>query len=90
MNTTGGWQNFGLGFLQDWSGIMYNPSSNNHGANNRYWYPGPENGSWRFGWSSNYSSLAAFNATPGEENGTYLTDAQAQQALAAAGIPWTP
>jgi hypothetical protein len=90
MNTSGGWQNFGLGFFQDWAGVMYNPGSNNRGANNRYWYPQPENGSWRFSWSSSFSSLGASGGTPGGQGDVYLSDAQASQALSDAGLPTAP
>jgi hypothetical protein len=78
---------FGLGWLQDWAGPLFDPASNNHGAANAYWWPTAENGSARFGWNGNIGSLTSFNATPGEEGGRYLSDAEKDAVLAAAGIP---
>jgi parallel beta-helix repeat protein len=79
---------FLLGFLQDWSGVLFNPASNNRGASNRYWHAKAEP-TGRFGWNGTMSRLDDFNATPGEEGGRYLTDSQRDSALSAAGVPLT-
>jgi hypothetical protein len=75
-----------LGWLQDWVGVMFNASSANHGASNAYWIGSPEPEWARFGWNGHVDTLAAFNATPGEEGGRYLTIAERDQVLSAAGI----
>jgi len=62
---------------------LFAPASNNRGANNAYWGTAP------FAWNGNLN-LAGYNATPGEENGRYLTDAEKVAALTAAGIPLQP
>ena len=77
-------------WAQDWSGPLFNAASNNRGANNRYWITRPEDSHWRFHWQSGHSSLASFNGTEGETNGTYLSDAQKTSILADAGMPTTP
>ncbi|MBI2334714.1 right-handed parallel beta-helix repeat-containing protein [Candidatus Daviesbacteria bacterium] len=90
----GGKHAFGLGWLQDWTGVLFNPESNNRGANNQYYYENSEDSSannGRFGWGgSSYKSLAAFNQTPGEENGRYLTKAEKDEILAANNMPSCP
>jgi nitrous oxidase accessory protein NosD len=77
-------------WAQDWAGIIFNASSNNRGSGNRYWMNHAEDSRARFAWGGPRSSLAAFNATPGEEGGTYLTDAQKTSILTNAGMPTTP
>jgi parallel beta-helix repeat protein len=75
---------------QDWSGPMFLSASNNRGANDRFWAPGPETGAPRYAWNGESDAhLAAFNATPGEKNGTYLSTAELTSILAAVGIPMT-
>jgi parallel beta-helix repeat protein len=71
---------------------MYSAQAGNSGSANRYWIPQPE-GSTKVGFSwgdTHTSSLAAFNATPGEEGGSYLSDAERDQILAGAGMPTAP
>jgi len=79
-----------LGWLQDWAGVMFNTSSNNRGASNVYWIGSPEPDWARFGWNGHVDTLAALNATPGEEAGRYLTTAERDQRLSTTGIPTTP
>lgn len=67
---------WGVAWLEDWPGSLFAQANNNQGANNKYWYPTPEDGRWRFAWNGMISFLSAFNATPGEENGRYLTNAE--------------
>jgi hypothetical protein len=82
---------YALGWLSDVSpSQLYAPAAGNTGAANRYWTPLPDTGGIQFGWTDDYSLLGAFNATPGEEGGQYLTLTEKNQALGSAGIPLTP
>ncbi len=82
---------FALGWLQGWSDQMFEPESNNRGENNLYWYTAPEDEWVRYEWAKEkYASLKAFNATPGEEGGRYLTDAEKRRIVSEAGIPAAP
>jgi len=86
------YHSLGLGWLQDFAGTLFDAASNNRGARNLYYYVGAEgtNAFPRFAWDNGYERLADFNATPGEENGRYMTLAEKNAALSAAGIPLTP
>jgi parallel beta-helix repeat protein len=84
----GGGDSMALGWVQDHAGLLY--AGTNGGANNRYWLDAPEPTWCRFAWQGCHGTLAAFNATPGEEGGRYLTLAERDAALAAAGIPLAP
>ncbi len=75
---------------EDFAGSLFTTGQNNHGSNNRFWFAYPEDGHWRFSWNRNISYLAAFDLTPGEQGGSYLTDAQKDTILAAAGVPAAP
>ncbi len=79
-----------LAWLQDWGGVLYNSGSNNRGAANRYWVSVAEPQGGRYNWNGGISTLSSFNGTPGEEGGAYLTTAQKDAALSAAGIPTAP
>jgi parallel beta-helix repeat protein len=79
-------EKFMVAFLQDWTGVLFDAGSSNRGGSNRYWHADPEP-SGRFGWSGTKSRLTDFNATPGEEGGTYLSVIQRDSALSAAGVP---
>jgi parallel beta-helix repeat protein len=79
-----------LGWLQDWQGVLFDPASGNGGAGNRYWYPTGEGTLARFAWDGALTSLDAFNATPGEDGGRYLTDDERAQLLSGAGVPLEP
>jgi hypothetical protein len=65
--------------------VLFDAASNNRGASNRYWHALPEP-SGRFGWNGTKTRLTDFNATPGDEAGTYLTLAQRDAVLSAEGI----
>lgn len=80
---------FTMGFVQDWSGGLFDAGKNNRGSGNRYWHSQSEPTSCRFAWNGCLSTLGAFNATPAEEGGTYLTTAQRDGILLAAGVPAT-
>jgi hypothetical protein len=79
-----------MSWIMDWSGNLFDPASNNRGANNNFWFPTPEVGYTRYAWKGPISTLAAFVATPGNSNGSYLSSAQKDSLLAAAGMPTTP
>lgn len=77
---------YGTAWVQDWNGVLFNSSSNNRGANNKYWFSTAE-GATRYGWNNtDYSSLDTFNTTPVEENGVYLTNAQKDAILVSNGL----
>src|SRR5262249_30354204 len=73
---------YATGWVMDWSGILFNASSNNRGANNHYWYPWVENGQVRFGWNGTKSKLMDYELTPAETSVSYLNTAQKDTALA--------
>ncbi|MEK6206488.1 MAG: right-handed parallel beta-helix repeat-containing protein [Chloroflexota bacterium] len=79
-----------LGWLQDAPMGMYDAGRNNRGAANRYWTDKPEPTYCLFQWIGCISALAAFNGTPGEEGGQYLTTAERDQKLASSGLPTAP
>jgi hypothetical protein len=80
-----------MAWIKAWSGgNIYDSSANNGGANNDYWFDGPENGVGRYKWSSNLSQLSAYNATPGEENGEYITNSQKDSVLSSNNVPLSP
>jgi parallel beta-helix repeat protein len=69
------------------SGDVFTSLANNRGADNRYYYPVAENAYARFAWDGPIRRLTAFNATPGEQRGTYLTAAEKDTVLANRKIP---
>ncbi len=76
-----------LFWAQDWAGQMFDAASNNRGASDVYWMDVAENGEARYSWSSTTASLSAFNPTPGEENGRYLSLTEKDQLLSSVGVP---
>ena len=74
------------------------PAGSNQGYDNAYFFvggeiPGKARFQWRRSGESGYlrtGSLSAFTATPGEERGRYLTEAEKDTALRTAGIPLAP
>ncbi|HUZ00108.1 MAG TPA: right-handed parallel beta-helix repeat-containing protein [Thermomicrobiaceae bacterium] len=78
---------YALRWLEDYAGMLYRPASNNRGANNRYWYPTTTSATPRFRWTGDLTDLVAFNQTPGGRGGSYLSDQQKDQLLAAVGVP---
>jgi parallel beta-helix repeat protein len=79
-----------LGWLQDWAGGMYAAASNNRGSGNRYWTSIPEPQWARFVWNGSVDTLEKFNATPGEEGGSYLTTSQMTAHLQGLSVPTSP
>ncbi len=90
-----GQDHWGSFWAQDWNGILYLPSSNNHGLNDRFYYANPdgslapENQYLRFIWDG-YRSATTFRTTPGGQGASYATQADATAILTAAGVPSTP
>lgn len=67
------------GFYQDWAGTLFTAPGVG-GSGNRYWSDVSEpssDGIGRFEWLGHKNTLALYNATPGEEAGTYMTAAEA-------------
>jgi hypothetical protein len=86
---------FSLAWLDDKESghTIATPGANNRGADNEYWYDSPESAGSeaRYAWDrSRLRTLAEFNATPGEENGRYMTDEEKESALSSAHIPASP
>src|SRR5215212_966142 len=66
-----------LGWLKtNPNGNLYDPAANNRGHDNRYWYPVPEGLQDRYAWDVAFARLGAFNDTPGEGGGSYLSDTE--------------
>jgi hypothetical protein len=60
----------------------------NRATNNAIWYPTPENGAPRFQWGNQqYSSITAFDTTPGGAGTSYLSAAQTVAGLNTYVIP---
>jgi hypothetical protein len=69
---------------------LYDPAANNRGHDIRYWYPKPEGSHYRFLWNGKFKKLGHFNATFGEERGSYLANAKKQHVLDARRSPAFP
>jgi parallel beta-helix repeat protein len=80
---------YALAWLQDFKeAVVFEPGSGNRGRANAYGFS--TGARQRYAWSGDHRTLAAFNATPGEEGGRVLSDAERGAALEAAGIPAAP
>jgi hypothetical protein len=86
----GGGDAFGLAWLQDWAGVLFEPASDNGGMGDRFWFVGEEGGSTRFAWDGSFRSIAEFGATPGGRDAAYLGDADLTALLEEVGIPTGP
>ena len=74
-----------------WLGPLMDPAKKNSAANNRYWYSTPEDSIPRFYYDERgIIELTDFNATQGEEQGRYLTDAEKDKIVSSAKIPASP
>jgi nitrous oxidase accessory protein NosD len=73
----------------DWNGPLLEPGSRNTGFGNHYW-PGDASRGGQYHWGRDFDDLAAFEATPGEEDATLLGDEELASVLRAAGVPLTP
>ncbi|MEZ4520677.1 MAG: right-handed parallel beta-helix repeat-containing protein [Thermomicrobiales bacterium] len=83
-----------LAWLEDWSGQLTAESSNNRGANNRYYHAAPEGAFLPFTWGQHerfgLDDLGSFNATGGEENGILISSDDARSILASRDMPLDP
>jgi parallel beta-helix repeat protein len=75
------------GWYDDHGGSLYSSANGNSGSGNRYWVGSAEPSSGRFEWSGARTTLAAYNATRGEEGATYLSTGERDAILGGAGIP---
>ena len=75
------------GFYDDHGGTLWASANANSGSGNRYWAGVSEPSSERFMWGNWLTTLGAYNGTRGDEGGTYLSLADRDALLAAAGIP---
>jgi nitrous oxidase accessory protein len=81
---------YGLAFLQDWAGGLFDSSTGNKASGNRFWFTLPEGQSDRFAWERNYRMLADYARTPAGTSSSYLTQGERDTLLNAAGIPLQP
>ncbi len=75
---------------EDFSGSLFASAQNNRGAGERYWFTYAENGNWRFVGNGSFGYLTDFAKTVQATGSTYLTTAQKDSLLSAAGIPTNP
>ena len=80
------------GLALAWSGnpTLFDSANDNGGVGNDYYYGYSENGRSRFAWGTRYTTLDAFDSTPGEESGDYLSDAEKNTVTENKDIPDTP
>lgn len=78
---------FVAGWYDDHGGTLFASANANTGSGNRYWIGKAEPTDTRFAWNGGCKTLACYNATPGEQSATYLSTADRDAALGAAGIP---
>lgn len=69
---------------------LYDPAMNNGSADGWYWFDEPEGRTNRFKWDGKLKTLAALNAMPAEENGSYLPDAEKDALLEINYMPAVP
>jgi hypothetical protein len=79
-----------LAYCQSYVSDIYASTSNNRGNSNRYYFPTAEGTIPRYHWGKGYTSLSAFNGTPGEEGATYMSSAEKDAALTSLGVPTSP
>ena len=76
------------GWYDDHGGSLF--TSGNSGSGGDYWVTGSEPSNSRFEWAGSKTTLSTYNATPGEEGGRYLTNAEKDAVLTANGVPTAP
>jgi hypothetical protein len=76
-----------LQWFQRGSGNLFDAGSGNSGSNNKFWFPGDEDGSARFRWQRYISSLNDFKQTPSGAGSLYLSAQERDQVLSGWGIP---
>ena len=73
------------------TGALFDPSANNQGANNDYWYPDDEGAQDRFAWRAGWiTHLADLTGTRGDTGGKYVSTQDKDNALSATSIPPSP
>ncbi len=86
-NHDGGWNTYGLAWLEDWDGVLADPASNNRGYANQFWFSTDEGPELRYRWCAEaYWTVSDFNNSPGGQGSRYLTTHEKDQILASAGI----
>jgi parallel beta-helix repeat protein len=95
-NMAAGQDHFGSFWAYDYTAsILYLPSSNNRGLNDRFYYANPDGSSApenqypRFIWDG-YRTAASFRTTAGGQGASYVAQTDATTILTAAGLPLKP
>ena len=81
---------FGLAWLLDWSGDLFDPGAGNGGTSDRFWFDSPEGSDARFAWAGSLRGIDAFRATPGGAAAAYATEAEMMALLRDRGVPEHP
>lgn len=66
---------------------MFDPSSGNSGARNRFWFGTPEGGQPRFGWNGLENRLDDFEQASGDVDSAYLSGPEKDALIASSGLP---
>jgi parallel beta-helix repeat protein len=83
----GGWNTYALAWLEDWNGGLASSSANNRGSGNRFWFTTAEGPELRYRWcSEGYWTVSDFSGSQGGQSSRYLSNAEKDQILAAAGL----
>jgi hypothetical protein len=87
-----GFASYALSFSDQTSNRrIFSATADNGGANNRYWFPVPEGKKTRYAWGGiGYKRLVDFEATPADEDGRYLSDAEKEEIVSSVAIPPAP
>ena len=75
------------GWYDDHGDTLFLSANGNHGSSDRFWVGKAEPSNCRFAWKGCRSTLSSYNSTAGEDGATYLSTADRNSLLAAAGIP---
>jgi hypothetical protein len=79
----GGWL---LTWIEDWSGGLRDPASDNRASGNRFWEDPAHAADCHYLWVDCFADVDAFATTPGGAGSTTLTDHERQTLLAAVGL----
>jgi parallel beta-helix repeat protein len=89
-----GFEQFAVAWLTDCKDCrIFDPDSNNRAERNAHGFSGAgeANAKGRFTWGGKkYNRLAEFSSTPGGKNDRYLSPAEQNKILSAAGVPLSP
>jgi nitrous oxidase accessory protein NosD len=78
---------FVTGFYDDHGGSLFSASNGNRGWDDRYWVGTSQPSGDRFHWNGPRSTLSAYNSTPGEARGAYISKATRNKILRKHGMP---